>query len=216
MVTEGNGVGPVVSSHDKISMAVVDSFDYDRSLPGAPQSRVYRDVSAPNLGISIGWADVYPRELPGQWVEATGLPDGQYWLEVIADPYNRIQERDETNNTTRILVSLVVPEPKILPGDYNDDGQVEANDYVAWRDALGKTVAELGTGADGDGSGIVDTADYDVWRANFDNTRASTSALAAAIPEPSNLLSGWLALWIGLLFHLPRVGRPDRKGTVDL
>ena len=97
-VTDGNGVGPVVSSQDKISMAVVDSRAYNASLPGAPPSAVYDSISDEILGISIGYADVYGRNLPGQWVEATGLPDGQYWLEVMVDPYNRIQESNETNN----------------------------------------------------------------------------------------------------------------------
>ena len=35
-VTEGNGVGPIVSSHDKTSMAVVDGVAFNTALPGAP------------------------------------------------------------------------------------------------------------------------------------------------------------------------------------
>src|SRR5262245_19908359 len=87
-VTAGNGVGPVVSSHDKTSMAVVDSVIYDTTLPGAPQQFVYGNVAAEILGISIGRADEYDRSFPGQWADATGLPSGKYWFEVIADPYN--------------------------------------------------------------------------------------------------------------------------------
>jgi hypothetical protein len=180
-VLPGNGVGPIVSSNDKTSMAVVDSNSYNTSLPGAPSSRVYDSVSDPILGISIGWADVYTTALPGQWVEATGLADGQYWLEVIADPYNRIQENNETNNTTRILVNLVVPEPQILPGDYNDDDSVDAADYVVWRKTLGQAVPQ-GTRADGNADGTINPADYSVWRANFGVTRGSGAVTA---PEPA-------------------------------
>src|SRR6185503_7713348 len=104
---------PIVSSHDKTSYALVDSVSYNTSLPGAPLIRYYSSVNAPLLGISIGWADVYSRNTQGQWADATGLPSGQYWLEDVADPYNRIQESDETNNITRILVNLTVPEPQI-------------------------------------------------------------------------------------------------------
>jgi hypothetical protein len=186
-VTAGNGVGPIVSSHDKTSMAVVDSQDYDKSLPGAPQLRVYDNVADPILGISIGWADVYGLNLPGQWVEATGLADGQYWLEVIADPYDRIEESNETNNTTRILVSMVVPDPMIHPGDYDDDGSVDAADYVVWRNTLGQTVAQLGRGADGDGDGVITAADYDVWRARFGETASGASLPATGLPEPGSL-----------------------------
>jgi hypothetical protein len=57
-----------------------------------------------------------------------------------------------------------------LPGDYNQNGTVDAADYVVWR----KT----------DGS----QAGYDVWRTNFGRTAGSGSSLAAAVPEPQSLL----------------------------
>jgi len=194
-VTAGNGLGPVVASMDKTSMAVVDSAPYDTSLPGAPPTSVYNSVSAPILGISIGWADVYGIGLPGQWVEATGLADGQYWLEVIADPYDRIEETNETNNTTRILVDLVVPEPHIIPGDYNQNGVVDAADYTVWRKTLGQSVAELGTGADGNGNGAIEANDYTVWRANFGDTVAGSGSLSSSVPEPSGILLALVGLF---------------------
>jgi hypothetical protein len=200
-VTEGNDVGPVVSSHDKTSMAVVDSATYDTTLPDAPATRVYDSVADPILGISIGWADVYGTGLPGQWVEATGLASGQYWLEVIADPYNRIQESDETNNTTRILVNLVVPPPQILPGDYNQDDVVDAADYVVWRNTLGQTLETPGTGADGDADGHIGAADYDVWRAKFGNSALGVGS-NVGVPEASTFaiaLAGFLSLVIANL-----------------
>jgi hypothetical protein len=42
------------------------------------------------------------------------------------------------------------------------------------------------SGADGDGNGVVDQADYDIWRANFGRTAptiANASAVAAALVE---------------------------------
>lgn len=203
-VTEGNGVGPVVSSHDKISMAVVDSAPYNTTLPGAPVNSFYDSVSDPILGISIGWADVYGVGLPGQWVEVTGLPSGQYWLEVIADPYDRIQESNETNNTTRVLVNLIVPPPKILPGDYDQSTVIDAADYVVWRDTLAQTVSLLGTGADGDGDGVIGPADYDVWRARFGNPPTGLGSVAGSLPESSTL-----TLAVGSA--LPLCGRRRRR-----
>jgi hypothetical protein len=194
-VTEGSGVGPIVSSHDKTSMAVVDSETYSTALPGAPHTEVYDNVGDPILGISIGWADVYNIGLPGQWVEATGLPNGPYWLEVIADPYNRIQETNETNNTTRVMVQLFVPPPEIWPGDYNQDDVVDAADYAVWRDTLGQTVPTLGVGADGDGDGVIGPGDFDVWRTEFGSTAPGASTRASGVPEPSTLallLAGFL------------------------
>lgn len=45
--------------------------------------------------------------------------------------------------------------------------------------------------ADGNGNGVVDQADYDLWAANFSAT-SSTSSLATTVPEPtSSLLVGF-------------------------
>jgi len=179
-----NGVGPVVSTHDKISYALVDSTAYNTSLPGAPPSRHYDSTNDPLLGISVGWADIYSRTTHGQWADATGLPSGQYWLEVIADPYNRIQESNETNNTTRILVNLTIPEPLILPGDYNQDGAVNAADYTVWRNRLGTTVAR-GTAADGNGDGRITADDYPVWKLQYGETEEGSGASSNQVPEPT-------------------------------
>ena len=38
------------------------------------------------------------------------------------------------------MVNLTIPQPQILPGDYNADGHVDAADYTIWRDTLGQSV----------------------------------------------------------------------------
>jgi hypothetical protein len=63
-----------------------------------------------------------------------------------------------------------------LPGDYNQNGVVDAADYTVWRDTLGSTTTLT---ADGSGNGTVDTADYSFWRARFGQS-ASGSTLAVA------------------------------------
>ena len=188
-----SGVGSIVSSHDKISYGLVDSTDYDIDLPNAPNNKVYSSVYASHLGVSVGWVDIYSRNLSGQWVEATGLADGTYWLEVIFDPYNRILESDETNNTTRIMVALTnIPDPQILPGDYNDDGTVNAADYTVWRNTLGDDVSP-GTGGDGDGDGRITELDYHEWKFRFSSTGNGAGASSNVVPEPHGLaLAGTL------------------------
>jgi hypothetical protein len=59
-------------------------------------------------------------------------------------------------------------EPRVLrgPGDYNENGIVDAADYTLWRNTLGTSVAN-GTGADGNANGTIDQGDYDNWKANF-------------------------------------------------
>jgi hypothetical protein len=197
----GHTRGELVSTQDKTSMGIVDSGAYDLTLPGAPQSRVYDSANDAILGISIGWADIYDRNLPGQWVDVTGLADGDYLLEVVIDPYERVDETDDTNNSTELLVNLVIPAPKIHPGDYNDDGVVDAADYVVWRNDLGTTGLALGTGADGNGNGVIDAGDHTVWREYFGELAGGSVALAT-VPEPHSAIA--LGLFAGLVAWLRR------------
>jgi hypothetical protein len=69
------------------------------------------------------------------------------------------------------------------PGDYNQNGTVDAADYIVWRDSLG----EVGAGllADGDNSGTIDGGDYAVWRAHFGRTAGAAISGFATVPEPS-------------------------------
>jgi hypothetical protein len=208
-VLPGDGVGAVVATKDKTSQALVDGNDYDLSLPGAPPAPVYDSQNDPYQGVSVGWADIYSYYIPGQWIDVTGLPNGQYWLEVVADPYNRIIESNDTNNTVRIKVTLFIPDPQIAPGDYNDDGTIDAADYVVWRKTLGQTVA-LGTGADGDGNGVIQQADFDVWRARFGETAGSGSSVSAA-PEPGAAMLLWLGGGWSLFVRARRAGSRDSR-----
>jgi len=91
---------------------------------------------------------------------------------------------------------------KVLPGDYNNDGMVDAIDYAVWRENLGTSGPEGdGTGDDllGVPDGDVDTFDYQFWAANFGATTGSgqlSAALSSSTPEPSTSLL--VALLLGV------------------
>lgn len=104
-VSPDGGVGDIVASGEKVSFCLLDVERYGSTGPSSPHFLTCGQVQ----GISVGWADVYDRGLPGQSIDITGVADGQYWLEVVVDPYNLIQEADETNNTTRIQINLQRP-----------------------------------------------------------------------------------------------------------
>ena len=55
---------------------------------------------------------------------------------------------------------------EIAAGDYNQDTNVDAADYVVWRKTLGTTGVPANSGADGE----IGQGDYDVWTANFGET----------------------------------------------
>jgi len=182
--TEIPDVGELVASNDKLSMGIVDSIPFNQPVPGAAP-KTYFSASAAVLGISVGHADLYGANLPGQWIDVAGLPSGQYWLEVVIDPYGRVLETDETNNSTLVLVDLDIPAPQIHPGDYNDDGTVDSLDYTVWRDTLGESIGR-GQGADGDGDGLVTEADYGVWQTRFGETAAAFQLASVEVPEPAS------------------------------
>lgn len=81
-----------------------------------------------------------------------------------------------------------------LPGDYNLDGDVDADDYEMWRGDFASTLA---LGADGNNNGAVDAADYVVWRHNLGASVDDAVSTATSVPEPWNaLLLGGAALSI--------------------
>ncbi len=90
--------------------------------------------------------------------------------------------------TTGVLSVAVAPG---VPGEYNNNGTVDAADYVLWRHSLGRSI----TLPSDTTPGAVSQADFDVWRANFGTSSGSGSSLGAnalvnvaAVPEPSLLV----------------------------
>jgi hypothetical protein len=65
-----------------------------------------------------------------------------------------------------------------LLGDYNNNGAVDAADYVVWRN--GGPIQNEGASA-----GMVDQADYEFWRERFGNGGAGLATGLASVPEPS-------------------------------
>jgi hypothetical protein len=74
-------------------------------------------------------------------------------------------------------------------GDVNEDGEINAADYIVWRKQMGQPVAAW-DGADGNGDGMVDQLDYDVWRRNFGKTipDVGSGSVSPAVPEPSSFM----------------------------
>jgi hypothetical protein len=55
-------------------------------------------------GMSVGWGDTYGYYLDGQAIDVTGLPDGEYRLEIVVDPKDRLSEADEADNTSAVML----------------------------------------------------------------------------------------------------------------
>lgn len=84
------------------------------------------------------------------------------------------------------------------PGDYNDDGIVDAADYVRWRDGLAPPHSPL------------DSQDYQLWRQNF-GAGAGSGAVANSVPEPATWALALATLFcLSLILKQVRGSLPDR------
>jgi mannan endo-1,4-beta-mannosidase len=72
------------------------------------------------------------------------------------------------------------------PGDYNDDGIVDAGDYLVWRKSVGQS-AISGLAADSNLDGTVDAIDYAFWASRFGQVGGSGAGAfgSPAVPEPA-------------------------------
>jgi hypothetical protein len=74
-------------------------------------------------------------------------------------------------------------------GDYNEDGDVNFQDYSRWRATFGEQVAAPGTGADGNSDGLIDAADFVVWRKySSDEFDGGQKVASVSVPEPRGVL----------------------------
>lgn len=98
----------------------------------------------------------------------------------------------QDNSDTVLEISV----PVSLPGDVNGDGSVNSADLDVVRGNWGQTVPPGDSGqGDLSGDGIVNSADLDIIRANW-------GAVLSAVPEPSTLFLGLMAV---VLLGLRRV-----------
>jgi GH18 family chitinase len=94
------------------------------------------------------------------------------------------QDPNQRANKTSLLraafeAKLALHSPK---GDYDGDGDTDANDYIVWMNSLGATGKVR---ADGNGDQVVDAADYILWRKMAGAGGAGGAATSPPVPEPS-------------------------------
>lgn len=132
--------GAVLRTGEKVSFCVLDLQVFDSSLPGFNSNGRYRSCGATVQGISVGWADIYDRSLPDQWIDITGIPDGVYILEAEVDPNGQILELNESNNVGQVEVAIGPP-PPVEPDAYEEN---DSRSQVDGRPEGGQNSPNLG------------------------------------------------------------------------
>lgn len=102
-------------------------------------------------------------------------------------------------------VSLTVTDvsPQGISGDYNDDGVVDARDYIVWRNHLG---APAGSLVNDPHATAIGTAQYLTWKENFGLSLPPGGLAFHAVPEPRAALI--LAVALLAIRKRPRTKSP--------
>jgi predicted outer membrane repeat protein len=172
-----------------LAEAPVGSPDFNGNLIGKPVALGGHGIINPLLGplANNGGPTQTRALLPGSpaidaGAVVTGTPLG---YDQRGNPFSRAVDGN-ADGVARIDMGAYESQgvPSFAPGDYNQNGFVDAADFTKWRDTLGQHVTPI-AGADGDGSGIVDSADYGLWKSNFGRgliiTPPSVGGAAAAL-----------------------------------
>jgi arabinogalactan endo-1,4-beta-galactosidase len=162
------------------------------------QSLVDTVESVPNsLGRGVFWW--YPEARPTSGL--TVWQDGRYGL---------FDENGALLPAASVFEQFL---PSQLAGDYNQDGSVDAADYLVWRKTLSSTTDLRANGDNTEASaGIIDQADFDFWRARFGNTRR-TLQTTAAVPEPA--IIGLLLIAMTMLSLTSRRSRLAHRLSIN-
>jgi len=103
----------VRSQKEAFCLAATDSIDYTVKNANWHPMNTDLHTACGNHGslsvrevLDVGSGDTYVQSLPGQSFDITGLPNGTYFVEVMANPEKRLFESDLTNNKSLRKVIL--------------------------------------------------------------------------------------------------------------
>lgn len=162
-------------------------------LGGTAKGRGYDSVAVAGTaaldgGLSVSLIDGFVPSIGNTFeiLTATGGITGSFATESLPVPIGLTW--DVVYGASSILLTVI--SAPAAPGDYNQNGVVDAADYIVWRKTLGQTGA--GLAADGDGNQKIDSGDYQVWRIHFGQTGGSGAGIA--VPEASASILLFLAV----------------------
>ena len=144
------------------------AVNYDTPFNSLTLNDLTLELFDQNGATQLALADDHPAGL-GEEIFYRLLP-GTY--------YARVNGSQNTVQLYGLNLTAAVPDPALLPGDFNFDGVVDAADYVLWRKGNGTQT------------------DYNTWLANFGRTFSGSLVAAGVtttyVPEPPLLALGCL------------------------
>ena len=89
-----------------------------------PSARDTPSYTCALQGLSSGWADIYARTVDGQWIDVTGLPEGDYILRVTINSENTLPEVLDVHPNS-VEVNVYLPDPGAPVNTDDDHGDVQ-------------------------------------------------------------------------------------------
>jgi hypothetical protein len=192
------GFGPVGGTEVELKMEFLDSSN------GVIGSPVVLDLYTAGMRADDDGGNVEPEDWQQFATPMTTAPAGTVNVRVTLDAqgmFNSFSEGPQSAffDDFMLITSAVAG----LPGDFNDDGKVDAADYVTYRKNEGTTNPLPNDNGIG---GTVGAAHYNLWTANFgEMAPGSGGGAGAAVPEPSSIV-----LLVGVSLGIVGLGR--RRG----
>lgn len=206
-------VNGVLTVGDEVASTVKTSWRLSANRGPLPGFETFPAFSSSDQRVqqrvSAGWADMYAVGSTGQFLDITGVPTGfRYWLRQTVDPANRIHEIDETNNTAEVLIDLTRPGEAVMfagqfvqpgddappgPGDLNQDGLVNRQDWLAFRAGAETSLEGLSAQdayllGDLNSDGLHTLLDATLFRQQFEAANGAGSfAAMQGVPEPAGM-----------------------------
>jgi len=163
------------------------TFHFPESIPLNPGSLYYLHVR--QTGGYQSWVGIRHQNIYMQ-----GSAFGYFYDTVFNNPPQRL---NWNNYDLHFATGIHLPP---LWGDYNDDGAVDAGDYVTWRNRLGDEEPLIN-----DDTAGVDVDDYARWKSNFGLTQETGGGSGGLVPEPTPMK----LLVFAALGRLPRRVRAE-------
>jgi hypothetical protein len=158
------------------------SLTLERFTDETPGDTILASLTATDRESGMSWtlSDYEPVE------NSMGEPDG-----IFSDAWDYFGIRNTGFDDFDMLIDNFTleivgsNEPGGVAGDFNENGTVDAADYVVWRKNVGTTNV-LPNDTVG---GTIGQGQYDLWRSNFGSSAGSGSAqVVGTVPEPCGLL----------------------------
>ena len=167
-----------------------DVFNLNLSITGGPLTNggalifpFWTDAGAPQ-GVGMEWA--IPRDAVIQYPPALGGP-----APAFPNPsFDFVVYTDQgLADISQVISYTLADAPAGQAGDFDDDGDVDGNDFLIWQR--------------GDSPSPLSPGDLSDWQAHY-GAAPPPLVVANALPEPSSLLIASIGLTLSLLFHRRR------------